>query len=63
MATSARRNLPGSVIVWLTKAMSRRRKEAAFDADANEKNHFFVIAAIVTVLIIGLILVFSGVFD
>ena len=43
--------------------MSRRRKEAAFDADANEKNHFFVIAGIVTVLIIGLILVFSGLFD
>ena len=43
--------------------MSRRRKEAAFDADANEKNHIFVIAGIVTVLIIGLILVFSGLFD
>jgi hypothetical protein len=63
MASCARRNFPGSAIVWLPKSMSRRRKEAAFDADANEKNHFFVIAAIVTVLIIGLILIFSGLFD
>ena len=40
--------------------MSRKRKDAGFDEDATEKNRFFVIVAIVIVLLIGVILIING---